>query len=260
MKSSFYTLLGKTAVVLLACVVIVGCGSSGHQDQNAAAEAKSLDEPPPEPDALFTKAQKAAPGDRLESSSEYVHIKVYPSYDRIHPGMELKIVLDLTIKAGWHINSHSPHDAYLIPTTVDLGPDSPFKLTSVLFPEPLEIKLKFSEMPVSVFEGGVLIGGVIQIPEDTVLGKYEIPLALKYQACDDATCLAPETLEVKIPLVVVNLQTPLTKINTEIFAYSSFSSFFLALSRADWKVLFSGSSSRAFFKAAAALSWTPFAW
>jgi len=41
------------------------------------------------------------------------------------------------------------------------------------------------------------------VERDAVPGKGAIPIRLRFQACDDTTCLAPEVLELAVPIEVV---------------------------------------------------------
>lgn len=149
---------------------------------------------------------------------EVVKVKVFKSYDRIHTGMELKIALRVDILGTWHINSHVPTEGYMNATNVDISGESPLTFSEIKYPKAFSIFVEFSERPISVFEGEIFIVGIIHIPADLPLGKHTIPLRLTYQACNDVTCLAPETYEEKITITVVDKETPIQRINTEIFS------------------------------------------
>ena len=144
--------------------------------------------------------------------------KVFKSYDSIHPGMELRIAVKVTIKALWHINSNKPSEDYMIGTSIEIPSEEIFELKDVVYPEPSEILLGFSDKPVSVYEGEVLIGGVIHVPADTELGEHKIPIHISYQACNDTTCLPPRSVKKEIILGVVDAKTPVKEINQDIFS------------------------------------------
>jgi len=148
---------------------------------------------------------------------EVVEIEVFNSYDKIHSGMDLKIAIRVEILGTWHINSNVPTEDYFEATNLSIPSESFFSFAEIKYPEALSLFLEFSESPVSVFEGEIFIGGVISIPEDISLGKHKIPLLFIYQACDDRTCLPPETLEKEIIITVVDKETSIQEINTEIF-------------------------------------------
>ena len=156
-------------------------------------------------------------GLQCDPDEDVVKVQIFKSYDQIHSGMDLKIALRVDILGTWHINSNVPAWDFLVATNVNIPSDSFFSFSEFQYPEALSLFLEFSERPVSVFEGEIFIGGVIHIPEDIVLGKYMIPLQFTYQACNDQTCLPPETLEKEITITVVYKKTPIQEINTEIF-------------------------------------------
>ena len=155
---------------------------------------------------------------QFDDKEDVAKFKVFKSYDSIHPGMELRIAVKVTIKVMWHINSNKPNEDYMIGTSVEISPGGTFELKEVVYPKPSELKLGFADTPVSVYEGEVIIGGVIPIPADTGLGEYKVPLHIRYQACNDATCLPPRSVKKEFSVVVVDPKKSIKKINKEIFA------------------------------------------
>jgi hypothetical protein len=149
---------------------------------------------------------------------EVVEIQIFKSYDKIHAGFDLKIAFRVDILGTWHINSNVPAEDYFEATKLSIPSESFFSFSEIKYPGALTLFLEFSERPVSVFEGEIFIRGVIPIPEDISLGKHTIPLMFTYQACDDRTCLAPDTIEKEIAITVVDKETPIQEINIDIFA------------------------------------------
>lgn len=151
------------------------------------------------------------------TDEDIVKIQVFKSYKKIHPGKDLKIALRVDILGTWHINSNIPAEDFMEATSLDIPSESSFSFSEIKYPEPLTVFLEFTEEPVSVFEGEVLIGGILPIPEDIALGRHTVLLQFTYQACNDQLCLPPETLEEEIVITVVDNKTPIQEINTEIF-------------------------------------------
>ena len=148
---------------------------------------------------------------------EVVKVQVFESYDRIHPGMDLMIAFRVDILGAWHINSNVPTEEFMEATSVNISTESLFSFSKIKYPDAFSVFLEFSERPVSVFEGEIFIIGIIPIPDGIPLGKHAIPLQFTYQACDDRTCLPPETLEKEITVTVVDRETPIQEKNSEIF-------------------------------------------
>jgi len=160
---------------------------------------------------LFSLAQ-------FDDEEDVAKFKIFKSYDRIHPNMELRIAVKAAIKVLWHINSNEPSEDYMIGTSVAIPTGGPFELKEVIYPEPSILRLGFSDTPVSVYEGEIIIAGAIQIPEDIGLGEHKIPIHINYQACNDASCLPPRSVKKEISFIVVDAKTPIEEINKDLFA------------------------------------------
>lgn len=145
-----------------------------------------------------------------------VKLKVYQSFNSVHRGSELKLALKINVSDSWHINSNKPNEAYLIPSKLEVN--KPFKFLKVKFPKAHNIKFSFSKKPVSVFQGNIFIGALIQIPKNINLGKDTIKLKFEYQACNDVTCLPPDGVDTSIVVNVVSDKTPISEINQNIFS------------------------------------------
>jgi thioredoxin:protein disulfide reductase len=103
-------------------------------------------------------------------------------------------VTDVTIAPGWHINAHEPRDEFLIPTTLELSPPQGQSAGAVSWPAPVERTLAFSpNKALLLYEGTVKLSA----PLTGAAGPGGAPLRarLRFQACDDTTCLPPRTLE-----------------------------------------------------------------
>jgi uncharacterized protein len=95
--------------------------------------------------------------------------------------------VQISLAQGWHINSNRPLEDYLIPTKVALEgargvPDYPRSQVKTL---------QFSESPLALYEGDVVISSQINPDPTTPL----VPrLKLTLQACSEEICLQPEEL------------------------------------------------------------------
>jgi thiol:disulfide interchange protein DsbD len=117
-------------------------------------------------------------------------------------GNAVKIALSLQVDEGYHVNSNTPAEDYLIPLKLTWSP-GPLQGGSVSFPKPLLEKLAFSEKPVSVFKGTFEIATKFKVPPDARPGPGSIAGKLHYQACNDRTCLTPKTVDVTVPIEIV---------------------------------------------------------
>jgi len=122
---------------------------------------------------------------------ELVEVEIRHSPTVFHPGTTGNIALIADIREGWHINSSSPLDEYLIPTVLEIEVPEGFELLGVLYPEPEIGSLAFSEGRMSLYHGTVTFGAVVRTGAGVEPGEYEVRAVLKYQGCNDMTCLEP---------------------------------------------------------------------
>jgi uncharacterized protein len=102
-----------------------------------------------------------------------------------------EIVLNIRIRPGWHINSHRPLQADLIATELAVRNGSGWELTAMNYPEAQLKKLGFSQAELALFEGDFNIQATLT---PRAGHGARIPLRLTLQACNDRSCLPPETL------------------------------------------------------------------
>lgn len=92
-----------------------------------------------------------------------------------------------TIEDGWHVNSHTPSDEFLIPTVLSI--DSPLLRDLRITYPPHEMRtFGFAEDELAVYEGRVNIPFTA-----TRTGGGSVEAKLRYQACNDTICLPPTT-------------------------------------------------------------------
>lgn len=124
-------------------------------------------------------------------------------------GEEIRVALQLDIEKGWHINAHKPLDTSLIPTEVVLERNPHFTLQQIHYPKPKHKTFEFIQAELAVYEGKVLIFMDLAVSTKVVPGKSRISGKIKYQACDDRSCLLP--MEAGFSALI-----PITKDPTEV--------------------------------------------
>ena len=112
-------------------------------------------------------------------------------------GATFQVPLTVTIKKGFHINSHQPEDKYLIPLSVRW--DSPqAEAGKTQYPEPARERFSFSDKELSVFEGKFELQQTLRIKPEATRGFSSISGKLRYQACTQTECLPPTTIPVRV--------------------------------------------------------------
>jgi uncharacterized protein YcnI len=143
-------------------------------------------------ESSVARAQEALP-----SPAAVVKPQTYVSLEPVPRGKTFDVAVVVEIARGFHMNSHKPTDPYLIATT--LTPELPagFDLVDTIYPDGHQENFAFSpKKPLDVYTGKVTLRLKLSAHADAALGRVTIPITLRYQACNDTTCLQP----VKIPV------------------------------------------------------------
>ena len=107
------------------------------------------------------------------------------------------VELRFTIQQGLHINSHTPHSEFLIPTTLTLDKTPGVEDAKVEYPKGVDYHFEFSpKEALSVYTGEFAV--VVRLHARA--GHYAMHGQLRYQACDNKACNPPQTLPVRLDL------------------------------------------------------------
>ena len=117
------------------------------------------------------------------------------------PGATLEVKTPVLLKSGYHVNSNTPSEAYLIPLRLTWEPGS-LQAVEVVFPKAHMEKYEFSPNPLSVFTGDFEVLTKFKVAADAANGPGMALGKLRYQACNHNSCLPPKTIEIKLPVVV----------------------------------------------------------
>lgn len=98
---------------------------------------------------------------------------------------------------GYHTNSNTPSDPYLIPLKLTWE-SAPLEVAGIEYPKPHFEKYAFAEKPLSVFTGDFDVTTRLKAPPSAPKGPRELNGKLRYQACTDTTCLPPKTAAFKL--------------------------------------------------------------
>jgi len=170
---------------------------------------------------LATSAAVASPSD-LFDLSDPVTASAYVSLTSVPQGGTAHIAVEIKINHPWHINAHELEDEFLVPTELRFEAPEGFVIKDLVYPKGVVKKLDFSDDPLALYEGEVLVGAVLEVAPETPVGKAAIKGQLFYQACDNHKCLVPATLDFSLPLTVSSPETAIDAANPEIFSRIDF--------------------------------------
>jgi thioredoxin:protein disulfide reductase len=122
------------------------------------------------------------------------------------PASRGNIVVEMKIGTGWHVNSHTPSEKFLIPTNVVLT-SSAGTLFPFRYPKDVEKRFSFSPEPLRVYEGNVRFETDLGLSADAK-GTVEIKGSLTYQACNEKMCFAPARVPLEATISIAAPRGP----------------------------------------------------
>ncbi|NIR52688.1 hypothetical protein GWO43_29190, partial [candidate division KSB1 bacterium] len=88
---------------------------------------------------------------------EVVTTETFLSVDKVRPEDQFKIAIKGKIDDKWHVNSNNPSEEFLIPTVVKFDSMPNIEVSRIEYPEGEMRRFEFSENPLSVYEGEVIV-------------------------------------------------------------------------------------------------------
>jgi DsbC/DsbD-like thiol-disulfide interchange protein len=152
-----------------------------------------------------------------QSNTPMVEAHAVMATDATHADSMVKLAVLAQVAAGYHINDHKPSLDYLIPTKLQVDPSDQFTVRRVVYPKGTLKKFPFSDVPLSVYEGKVVVGMVLEAGKTVPAGTYTLKAKFAYQACNDHACLGPTSVPVALTIKVVPHNVPLKAVETDVF-------------------------------------------
>ena len=165
----------KVLILVLACVM-AGCAKAPAGNSAATNAA----EPPPIKSVDVVKAS--------------------PQEVTLAAGEAGDAIVKLEIKNGYHVNAIPPSFSYLKATQLEITPADGISVQFVTYPDPLTRKFAFSDKPLAVYEGETTLKARLKADKSIKPGTHNLSAKLSVQACDEAVCYAPGTMDVTVPV------------------------------------------------------------
>ena len=123
---------------------------------------------------------------------------LFPAQVSVTAGKPSPVALHFRIAQGLHINSHTPSEDYLIPTTFTIPDGAGVRLEAATYQVGTAMTLPADPTTkLSVYTGEFTIQArIVATP-----GNHLVQAKLRYQACDQNQCLPPKTITVPIDVI-----------------------------------------------------------
>lgn len=142
-----------------------------------------------------------------------VSVSVASMVEQTTPGGKFVLAVTLDIQKPWHVNG--PKDQipdelnYLIPTQITIK-DMPEWLVvgKLQLPATHVLPVTYTGSPIElpVFEGRATFYLPVMVMPDAAMGKQPLQLQVRYQTCDDTSCLAPKTQTFDLNITIAEKQ------------------------------------------------------
>jgi hypothetical protein len=119
----------------------------------------------------------------------------------VKKGATIDVKLSATLNEGFHLNSHTPTEDYLIPLTLKW--EGPLEEVDTVYPKPQMEKYSFDDKPLSVLTGQFPLVTKFKAPASAAPGPVTLNGKVRYQACNNTMCFAPKTVPVTLTVQVL---------------------------------------------------------
>src|SRR4030095_2923456 len=106
--------------------------------------------------------------------ADWVRVTPLVETETVHAGSTARIALQIKVADGLHVQANHPRDPSLVPMGlwIDTPPDVTF--AEVVFPASTDYELTGYAQPLAVFEGDVVVGGVLRIGKTQPAGPMTL--------------------------------------------------------------------------------------
>lgn len=120
------------------------------------------------------------------------------------PGARLQLRLKAVIQEGWHVYSISQMPGGPTRTVITVPDNQPFQREgSLTAPLPRTAFDPNFNIDTETYEGTVQFKLPIQVAKTTPAGSQKIAIDVRFQTCNDTTCMPPHTTHLLVPVKIV---------------------------------------------------------
>ena len=169
-------------IILVLVCVMVGCAKAPAENSPATNATTNATEAP--------------------SIRSVDVVKAAPQEVTLVAGEASDALVKLEIKNGYHVNANPPSYSYLKATELEITPADGISVQFMTYPDPLTKKFAFAEKPLAVYEGETTLKARLKADKSAKPGTHNLSAKLRVQACDEAVCYAPGTMDVTVPVKI----------------------------------------------------------
>lgn len=137
-----------------------------------------------------------SPGSSLQKAPPVRFVS--PEQVHVTAGKPTAVVLHFRVAVGMHVNSHTPRENFLIPTTFSIPAGEGVRLESASYPSGSDIALSSApKMKLNVYSDEFAVETrMVAAP-----GNHLVRGVLHFQACNETQCLPPQTITAAVDMI-----------------------------------------------------------
>lgn len=123
--------------------------------------------------------------------------------ERLAAGDRGRIVVTLDVPDGCHVQSNTPAEPFLIPTTVEFDePAAEVVVGPVAYPAEELMQFDWTSVELAIYRGTIEIVVPVDIDDAATHGPLTLSGRLRYQGCTPSTCLPPveQPIDVRVEI------------------------------------------------------------
>ena len=108
----------------------------------------------------------------------------------------------LDIAQGYHAHANPASDKFYVATEIKAEPQEGITPGKPAYPRGQMKKFSFSDKPLAVYEGSVVIKLPLRADKEAAKGRHTLRAKVRVQPCDDQVCKPPRDIDAPIPVTI----------------------------------------------------------
>jgi hypothetical protein len=138
----------------------------------------------------------------LTDEDGWLELRAFVEPLELPPGGDGRVIAEVAIPRGGHIEAHEPSEPFLIPTVLRVTSPGHLDVGPVEYPPPRERRLSWNPSPLLIYEGTIRIEAPIRIGREAAPGPLPVTAELRYQACTQTACMPPTSQSVQFAVEI----------------------------------------------------------
>ena len=143
----------------------------------------------------------AAPADgpAAVARRDAVQVRAYLDSPTYRPYQQLQLIVELTVREGWHVYTAPVPDGYLA-LGIEVAPIEGLEAGRPSWPPGRPFRVRGLDERFSVLDGTIRAHLPLTLAVGAGSGDLTITLTVRYQACSDTACLPPAAITMDLPV------------------------------------------------------------